>query len=415
MIEENRRHCLSIDNRDRTEYFLKNRKGLLTRKYEDMWESRSVELSSLTEAGKYLSKDLKLKLNKQAKDDFQFSPGKILRDNEFVIDALRNLDLPAWQVVFRANHSRRILVKKENKKRESVFKYFSILIKLKLKEHRDFIEVGEGSVQAAKFNQDGLLTRVKEIIENHKKSKNITFTDKIPVILNAGDGAIIFHEILGHSLEADYLYQGVSPISPADLGKKIVSPNVTLVTGDKKDDFFKNISWDDEGEAAKPIVLIKNGVLKNVIADSFHKELLNLKNCGFSRVKDFTGLPMPRMYALYLKPGRYHPGELIESTKYGVYAKEFGAGKVYFNKNLFYFNIKDAYLIENGRLSFPLGSVVVRGNIIETLNSVDKIADDFRYDKGSSYCFKNGQTINVRVGQPTVKINNLMVTKEIND
>jgi len=121
------------------------------------------------------------------------------------------------------------------------------------------------------------------------------------------------------------------------------------------------------------------------------------------------------MYALYLKPGNFHPDELIASTKYGVYAKEFGDGRIYFNKNLFYFNIKEAFLIENGSLSYPLGNVVVRGNIIEALNSVEMVADDFRYDKGISYCFKNGQTINVRVGQPTIKIKNLYVTREIND
>ena len=415
LIEDSYQHYLSFDSKDRTEYFFKNNKGVLTRTYNNQWESCSIELNSLSEAGKHVPGGKKFKFDHNRDIDCQFKPGKVLRDNEYILNALKNSNIPAWEVIFRANRTKRIIFRKDNKKKESDFIYFSILIKLRLHDHGNFIELGEGSVKEAKFNQSGLSTRVKEIVDNHRKSKDILFPDKIPVILSSGDGAIFFHEILGHSLEADYIYRGISPISPKDIGKGILSKNVTLLTGDKNDVFFKNITCDDEGEAAKPQTLVKKGVLKNVIADSFYKEKLNLKNCGHSRVKDFTRIPMPRMYALYLKPGNYHPQELIDSTKYGVYAKEFGDGRVYFNKNLFYFNIKEAFLIENGSISYPLGNVVVRGNIIEALNSVEMVADDFRYDKGISYCFKNGQTINVRVGQPTVKIKNLYVTREIND
>ncbi len=98
-----------------------------------------------------------------------------------------------------------------------------------------------------------------------------------------------------------------------------------------------------------------------------------------------------------------------------MFAKEFGEGKVYFDRDLFYFNIREAYLIEKGKVTAPLGSIVVRGKIMETLNAVAMVANDFRYDKGISYCFKNGQTLNVRVGQPSVKVSNLYVTKETND
>ncbi len=142
---------------------------------------------------------------------------------------------------------------------------------------------------------------------------------------------------------------------------------------------------------------------------------MDLKNCGHSRVEDFTYLPMPRMYALYLKPGNYDPEELVTSTSSGVYAREFGEGKIYFDKNVFYFNIHDARLIEKGKRTIPLGSIMVKGDISEVLESVEMVANDFRFDKGISYCFKNGQTLNVRVGQPTVKINNLWVTNDAND
>ncbi len=415
LIEDSSRRCLSIDHKNRMGYFFKNNKGLLARKYDDAWENSSIELGSLAEAEKYLSSKRKFKLDLERETDNPFLPGKILRDNEYILNILQNLNIPGWEVVFRANRTRRIIIKKEHKKRESDFIYYSILIKLRLKGRRNFIEIGEGSVQEAKFNRSGLGARINELVENHRHSRHIEFHDRAPVILSPGDGGILLHEILGHSLEADYLYREISPLSLADIGKTVISENVTLTTGDAHDDFFKQINCDDEGEDTNPLLLVKNGTLKNVIADSFYKELLHLKHGGHARVSDFTGAPMPRMYALYLKPGEYHPQELIASTKYGVYAREFGEGRVYFDKNLFYFNIKDAVLIENGRFSFPLGEVVVRGNIIEALNSIAMVADDFRYDKGISYCFKNGQTINVRVGQPTVKILDLFVAKEIDD
>ncbi len=415
LIEDSDLHYLSIDCKDRTEYSFKNRKGILTREYSDEWQSRSIELNSMLEARKYLSKDVKINPKEGREKDPSFSPGKVLRDNDYILNFLRNPGLEEWKVIFRLNRSRRQIITREGKKRRADFKYSSILIKFRLRDQRGFMEVGEGSVLEAKFNQDGLATRVREIVENHKNRKDIHFRDKVPVIFNSGDGAIVFHEILGHCLEADYLYEKISPISLADLGREIVSKNVTLVTGDKDDHFFRDITCDDEGEPLKSTVLVKNGVLKNFIADTFYKELLDLKHCGHSRVEDFTRHPMPRMYALYLKPGQYHPEELIESTSYGVYAREFGEGTVYFDKNRFYFNIKEAFLVENGRLSFPLGQVVVRGHIVEALNSVVMVADDFRFDKGISYCYKNGQTLNVRLGQPTVKINNLFVSKEMND
>jgi TldD protein len=315
-----------------------------------------------------------------------------------------------WRIVFRASHTGRIIFRRECKEIKSYFHYYSILVTLRLKDHRDFIEVGEGSVQGLKFNQDGLCARIKKIVTNHRESQNLVFTDKVPVILNSGDGGILFHELLGHALEADYVYRKESPISSLDLGKRIVSSNVTLLTRYKEDAFFKEVVCDDDGETVQSPVLVENGVLQNFIADSFYRKKLGLSQGGFSRLEDFAKPPMPRMYGLYLMPGIYHPEELVAATPHGVYAGEFGEGKVFFNKNMFYFFIRDSHLIKNGRLTTPLGSIVVQGNILEVLNSVAMVADDFRFDKGISYCSKNNQTINVRVGQPTVKINNLTIT-----
>ncbi len=413
LIEENHAYYFSIDSNDKKEYTVKKKTGILQRKFNDEWISHSHELTSVPEAKKHLDKKIKFKGHKD-QGEFPFQPGKIIVENRYILDFLRDLDVMEWKAIFRASRTRRIIIKRGSKEKKTNFDHFSLSIKVRLKEHRNFIEVGEGSVQPSKFNQDGLISRVKEIIDNHKYAgkKSIEVKEKIPVILSPGDGGILLHEILGHALEADYIFLHRSPISVADIGQQIMPKNITVMTTDKNDTFFKGLVCDDEGETARSAALIEKGVLKNIISDSFYKNLLNIKNCGHSRVEDFTRLPMPRMYALYLKPGDYHPEELIDSTPYGIYGREFGEGKIYFDKNIFYFNIRDARLIEKGKLTFPLGNIVVTGDIIEVLSSVDMVADDFRYDKGVSYCFKNGQTLNVRVGQPTVKINNLYVTKD---
>lgn len=420
LIEDTYSAYFSIDSLEKKEYTIKNRTGILKRNFDDEWTHNSHELTSIKDAAAFLDKKINLKLKKQKGQpgDFPFQPAKIAKENQYIFDFLQDLGVMEWKVIFRALRSRRIIIK-NGKEKKTGFEHFSILIKVRLKDRRNFIEVGEcgGSGQGPKFNQSGLVSRVKEISDNHQiaESHNVSFTEKIPVILSPGDGAILFHEILGHALEADYIYLQRSPITVSHIGRQIMPPNVTVVTEDKNDSFFSGIICDDEGETSKSAFLIEKGILKNIISDSFYKHLLDLKNCGHSRVEDFTCLPMPRMYALYLKPGGYNPEELIASTPYGVYAREFGEGKIYFDKNVFYFNIHDAKLIEKGKRTIPLGSIMVKGDISEVLGSVEMVANDFRFDKGISYCFKNGQTLNVRVGQPTVKINNLWVTNDAND
>jgi predicted Zn-dependent protease len=413
LIEDKHSSYLAIDSSDKKEYIYKKKTGMLKKEYQQgKWVCQSTELKSVRDSGLVKSKEEKQSTSKKKKEDSQeFNLGKIIRKNGHILKFLEKLKVEEWKAIFRVNQDSRYIIRNGQDLQRFQFNYSSILVKIKVKQQRGYLEVGEGSVKGPYFNQSGLCTRITEIIGNHEESKNKSFSKEVPVILNSGDGAILFHEILGHSLEADYIYQGLSPFSVEDIGKNLISSNVNLVTHDPKDPFFRKVICDDEGEVPKSCVLIKNGKVKNFISDCFYKNLLNIKNCGNSRMEDFTKKPIPRMYALYLKPGKYHPEELISSTKYGIYAKEFGEGNVYFNRNAFVFNIKEAFLIENGKRTAPLGSVLVRGDIIDTLNSIEMVANDFRYDKGNSYCHKDGQTVNVRVGQPTVKIKKLWVTK----
>ncbi|MCP4157352.1 MAG: TldD/PmbA family protein [bacterium] len=416
LLEDNYACYFSIDWQDKKEFSVRKKTGILSRCCtNNKWSGSSHELSSLHDASKFIDRNISLKGLKKHNSELPVQPGHFIKSNRLILDFLHNLNAAEWKIISRSNLSKRIIIDKKGKEKKSDFNYFNILIKIRLKDHRHFIEVGEGSGRNSKFNQDGLISRLKDIIANQSEKKSIRFPNKIPVVLNAGDGAILFHEILGHALEADYIYQNLSPIKLTDIGERIISKNVSISTSDKNDSFFSGIQCDDEGESPKSPFLVEKGVLKNIICDSFYKNLLGVKSAGHSRTEDFTRLPMPRAFSLYLKPDKYHPEELVASTKYGVFAREFGEGKINFDKNLFYFHIRDAMLIENGKRSAPLGNIVVSGDIVEVLNSIDMIADDFRYDKGIGYCFKKGQALNVRVGQPTVKINNLCVTKGIDD
>jgi len=415
LIEANRINIFTIDSQGRKRYSLRNQNGILRRQYDGSWTSSAIELDSQKGAQKHINKNVFPKFAKKQPNVSGFDPGKILDENQYILNFLNSIKVSQWKVDFRSHRVDRVIINNRNGILNPKFSHYSIMIKTKMESQSKFIEVGEGNTISMKFNLSGLESRIREILDNHKKSKKLTPNGKVVVVLNSGDGGILFHEILGHSLEADHIYQKMSSITPHDIGRRIVSKNVNLHTHDRNDPFFRNRVCDDEGETADTFILVEKGILRNFISDFFYQKLLRNGSCGHCRVQDFSKIPMPRMYALYLQPGPYHVDELIHSVNYGIFAKELGGGKIFFNKNLFYFNIKSAYLIEKGKITAPLGNILVRGNIIEALNSVDMIANDFCYDKGISYCHKNGQTVNVRVGQPTVKINNLYVTRGYHD
>ena len=229
------------------------------------------------------------------------------------------------------------------------------------------------------------------------------------------EGGIVFHEILGHSLETDHIQKKLSPFNTSDIGRKVVSGNITLSTFREGDPFFENAGFDDEGLVRNRSVLIEKGVLRHFISNTSCSEKLGIEDSGSARMEDFSMRPMPRMFSIYLENGRYSQKELMASTEKGVFAREFGDGKVLFHKNRFYFNIPSAYMIRKGKVAEPLGSIVVSGKVDEVFNSVEMIGDDFSLDRGISYCYKDGQTVNVRVGQPSVKINKMKFSWGLND
>ena len=270
--------------------------------------------------------------------------------------------------------------------------------------------MGEGSVEALKFNLDGLAQRMADALECQKHRRRIVFDRQVPVVLQAGEGAILFHEILGHALEADYVHQGVSPFTPADLGRAIVPETITILCRDERDPFFRDAAVDDEGEACGDPLLVERGVLRRFISDYAYQKLLGLRDRGHARLEDFSRIPQPRMFATYVQPGGVPAAEIVAAVPYGVFAREFGDGGLDFRTGRFYFRIRQASLIEKGRLGAPIGGLTVRGEIRDILRDIGMVGDDFKYDRGTSYCQKNGQVLPVRVGQPTIRIDKLWVS-----
>jgi predicted Zn-dependent protease len=406
--EDTRSMQFSLDNKDNREYSLKRKGGVVTRSFDGSWKSQAFETIAKDEVARHMS----WKSTDRSRP-IPFPPadaaGKIMIDHGFLIDFLNRLGLQEWKLFFRARHCQRIIQNTRRQELHANLDHYSISARLKIKNYPLEMEISEGSSAALKFNLDGVTQRISETVENCKNSRKIAFNGQVPVVLPAGEGAILFHEILGHSLEADYVYHGFSPFSLADLDKIIIPAGLTILCQDSRDPFFKDSPVDDEGEVCPSPLLVENGVLRRFIADYYYQKLLRLKERGHARLEDFSHIPLPRMFAIYVQPGDYPAEEIIASTPYGIYAREFGDGGLDFGAGRFFFNIRQSYLIEKGRLTAPMGSLTVSGQIREILNDIGMVGNDFKYDRGVSYCQKNGQILPVRVGQPTIKINKLFV------
>ena len=408
LFEESQAMQFTMDSRGGREFSLKKRSGTLARSFDGSWRSRSLETVSREAAALALSWKNSGRI-RQDMPGLPADPGEILAAAGFLADGLQRLDLQEWQVIFRARRCRRLI---RNTRRQDVgnaFDHFVVTARLKARGQAEELEVGEGSGEALKFNLDGLVRRISEAVESQKHRRRVVFDRQVPVVLQAGEGAILFHETLGHALEADYVHQGVSPFTRTDLGRAIVPEAITILCRDERDPFFREAVVDDEGEACADPLLVERGVLRRFISDYAYQKLLRLPDRGHARLEDFSRIPQPRMFATYVQPGNVPAAEIVASTPIGVYAREFGDGGLDFRSGRFFFHIRQAFLIEKGRLGPPIGALTVSGEIREILRNIVMVGDDFKYDRGTSYCQKNGQVLPVRVGQPTVKIEKLWV------
>lgn len=230
---------------------------------------------------------------------------------------------------------------------------------------------------------------------------------EFPVVLAAGDSGVLFHEAVGHGLEADFNRKGTSNYS-GRVGELVASSLCTVVDDPGLDADRGCINVDDEGCEPQRRVLIRDGVLEGYMHDRISAKAMGAAP-GSGRRESFRCLPMPRMSSTYLEAGEEDPEEILKSVSYGIYAKQFSGGQVNISNGDFVFSTTEAYLIEDGRITAPLQGVNLIGNGPDCLSKVDAVGHDFVLSDGRWTCGKNGQGVPVGIGMPTLRISAMTV------
>jgi TldD protein len=230
----------------------------------------------------------------------------------------------------------------------------------------------------------------------------------MPVVLGNGWPGILLHEAVGHGLEGDFNRKGVSAFS-GKVGQKVASELCTIVDDGTIANRRGSLSVDDEGTPAQNTVLIENGILRGYMQDKLNARLMGVAATGNGRRESFAHVPMPRMTNTYMLAGKHDPEEIIASVDKGIYAPNFGGGQVDITSGKFVFSASEAYLIENGKVTAPLKGAMLIGDGPEALHKVSMVGNDLELDTGVGTCGKEGQSVPVGVGQPTLKIDELTV------
>jgi TldD protein len=228
------------------------------------------------------------------------------------------------------------------------------------------------------------------------------------VVLGPGWPGILLHEAVGHGLEGDFNRKGSSAFS-GRVGERVASKGVTVIDDGTLPDRRGSLSIDDEGNPTSRTVLIEDGVLRGYIQDSLNARLMKVAPTGNGRRESFAHLPMPRMTNTYMLGGGHTHEEIVRSVKKGIYASNFGGGQVDITSGKFVFSMAEAWLIEDGRLTAPVKGATLIGNGPDALTQVTMIGDDMALDSGIGTCGKEGQSVPVGVGQPTLRIEGLTV------
>lgn len=228
------------------------------------------------------------------------------------------------------------------------------------------------------------------------------------VVLGTGWPGILLHEAIGHGLEADFNRKGSSAFS-GRIGERVAAEGVTVVDDGTIARRRGSLNIDDEGNSTQCTTLIENGVLKGYLQDSLNARLMNASVTGNGRRESFAHIPMPRMTNTYMLNGKSSPEDIISSVKHGLYAVNFGGGQVDITSGKFVFSAAEAYMIENGKISYPVKGATLIGNGPDVLKRVAMIGDDMSLDPGIGTCGKEGQSVPVGVGQPTLRIDGLTV------
>ncbi len=230
----------------------------------------------------------------------------------------------------------------------------------------------------------------------------------MPVVLGAGWPGVLLHEAVGHGLEGDFNRRGASVFS-GKIGQQVTSSLCTIVDDGTIGDRRGSLAIDDEGVPGQYNVLIENGILKGYMQDKLNARLMGVDPTGNGRRESYAHLPMPRMTNTYMLAGETSPEEIIASVKNGLYAPNFGGGQVDITSGKFVFSTSEAYLIENGKITKPVKGATLIGSGIEAMQQVSMVGNDLKLDKGVGVCGKEGQSVPVGVGQPTLKLDSITV------
>ena len=231
---------------------------------------------------------------------------------------------------------------------------------------------------------------------------------EMTVVLGPGWPGILLHEAIGHGLEGDFNRKGSSAFS-GRVGKRVAAKGVTVLDDGTIADRRGSLNVDDEGNASQRNVLIEDGILRGYIQDSLNARLMGVASTGNGRRESYAHIPMPRMTNTYMLGGDKAPEEIVASIRKGLYATNFGGGQVDITSGKFVFSASEAYWVEDGKILYPVKGATIVGNGPDALTRVTMIGNDMQLDSGVGTCGKEGQSVPVGVGQPTLRIDGLTV------
>jgi TldD protein len=230
----------------------------------------------------------------------------------------------------------------------------------------------------------------------------------MPVVLAPGWPGVLLHEAIGHGLDGDFNRKGTSAFSNR-IGERVASEYCTVVDDGTLASRRGSLSIDDEGVPSQCTTLIENGILRGYLQDQHNARLMGTRSTGNGRRESFAHMTLPRMTNTYMRAGPHDPGEIIASVDRGIYAVNFGGGQVDITSGKFVFSASEAYLIENGRIGAPIKGATLVGNGPDVLTRVSMVGNDLQLDAGIGVCGKEGQSVPVGVGQPTLRVDAMTV------
>ena len=231
---------------------------------------------------------------------------------------------------------------------------------------------------------------------------------EMTVVLGPGWPGVLLHEAVGHGLEGDFNRKGSSAFS-GRIGQRVAAKGVTVLDDGTIPDRRGSLNVDDEGHTTQRNVLIEDGILKGYIQDAMNARLMRVKPTGNARRESYAHIPMPRMTNTYMLGGDTDPREIVASIKKGLYATNFGGGQVDITSGKFVFSASEAFWVENGKIQYPVKGATIVGSGPESLKRITMIGNDMRLDSGVGVCGKEGQSVPVGVGQPTLRLDGLTV------